>query len=98
MYLSHSLFCSKRSPIKFYTFLNNEDEYLGYKPGVVEQAKFKYSPLGKVFNKWLEKADKKEGLLKRLKNVEDKDKEQFKTIKDQIEKRKTIINARQQNR
>ena len=26
-------------------------EDLGYKPGVVEQAKFEYSPLGKIFNK-----------------------------------------------
>ena len=25
-------------------------ENLGYKPGVVEQAKFEYSPLSKVFN------------------------------------------------
>ena len=61
-------------------------ENLGYKPGVVERAKFKYSPLGKVFNKGLEKADKKEGLLKRLKNVEDKDKERFKASKNQREK------------
>ena len=44
-------------------------EDLGYKPGVVEQAKFKYSPLDKVFNKGLKKEDKKEGLLKRLKNI-----------------------------
>ena len=47
-------------------------EDLGYKPGVVEQAKFEYSPLGKVFNNGLEKEDKKEELLKRLKNIEDK--------------------------
>ena len=52
-------------------------EDLGYKPGVVEQAKFEYYPLGKFFNKGLEKEDKKEGLLKRLKNIED-------TTKDQI--------------
>ena len=26
-------------------------EDLGYTPGVVEQARFEYSPLGKVFNK-----------------------------------------------
>ena len=44
-------------------------ENLGYKPEVVERAKFKYSPLGKVFNKGLEKADKKEGILKRLKTL-----------------------------
>ena len=34
-----------------YEYLTGED--LGYKPGVVEQAKFEYSPLGKVFNKGL---------------------------------------------
>ena len=55
-------------------------EDLGYKPGVVEQAKFEYSPLGKVFNKGLDKEDKKEGLLKRLKNIEGNDKEQLETI------------------
>ena len=58
-------------------------EDLGYKPGVLEQAKFKYSPLGKVFNKRLEKEDKKEGLLKRLKNMEDK-KENWKRLKVRI--------------
>ena len=47
-------------------------EDLGYKPGVVEQTKFGYTPLGKVFNKGLEKQDKKEGLLNRLKNIEGK--------------------------
>ena len=36
---------------------------LGYTPGVVEQAKFEYSPLGKVLNKWLDEKDKKVGLL-----------------------------------
>ena len=29
--------------------MNTTGEDLGYKPGVVEQAKFEYSPLGKVF-------------------------------------------------
>ena len=31
-----------------YKYLTSQD--LGYKQGVVEQAKFEYSPLGKVFN------------------------------------------------
>ena len=49
-----------------YEYLNGED--LGNKPSTVEQAKFDYSPLGKIFNKGLkEEEDKKEGLLKRLK-------------------------------
>ena len=32
-----------------YEYLTGED--LGYIPGVVEKAKFEYSPLGKFFNK-----------------------------------------------
>ena len=47
-------------------------EYLDRKPSTVEQAKFEYSPLGKIFNKGLSEDDKKEGLLKRLKNIEHK--------------------------
>ena len=30
------------------------DEDLGYKPDVIQKAKFEYSPLGKVFNKGLD--------------------------------------------
>ena len=40
-----------------YEYWISED--LGYKPGVVEKAKFEYSPLGKVFNKGLRKKTKK---------------------------------------
>ena len=47
-------------------------EDLGLKPSTVEQPKFEYFPLGKLFNKGLEEQDKEEGLLKRLKNIEDK--------------------------
>ena len=36
------------------------------------QAKFEYSPLGKVFTAGLDKSDKTEGLLKTLKYVENK--------------------------
>ena len=54
--------------LRKYEYLTSAD--LGYQTGVVEQAKFEYSPLRKVFNKGLEKQDKKEGLLKRLKNIE----------------------------
>ena len=43
---------------------------LGLKPSTVEQAKFDISPLGKIFNKGLSEEDKKEGLLKKLKNIE----------------------------
>ena len=44
-------------------------EDLGLKPSTVEQARFEYSPLGKIFNKGLKEEDKKEGLLKRLKKL-----------------------------
>ena len=47
-------------------------EYLNYKRSTVEQAKFDYSPLSKFFNRGLKEKDKKEGLLKRLKKIEDK--------------------------
>ena len=45
-----------------YEYLTGED--LGYHPDVAQNAKFDYSPLGKVFNKGLDKSDKKEGLEK----------------------------------
>ena len=51
-----------------YEYLTDED--LGLKPSTVEQAKFEYSPLSKIFNKGLDKDDQKEGLFKRLKNIE----------------------------
>ena len=34
-------------------------EDLGYKSSAIEQAKFEYSPLGKIFNKGLSEDDKK---------------------------------------
>ena len=49
---------------------NNLDKYLGLKPSSVEQDKLEYSPQGKLFNKGLDKDDQKEGLFKRLKNIE----------------------------
>ena len=53
-----------------YELLTGED--LNLRPSTVEQAKFEYSPLGRIFNKGLSKEDKKEGLFKRLKNIDDK--------------------------
>ena len=55
-------------------------KYLGYKPDAFEEAKFEYSPLGKLFTDRLDKFDKIEGLLKRLKNIEDKSNNQLLTI------------------
>ena len=62
-------------------------EHLGLEPSTVEQAKFEYYPLGKVFTKGLDEDDKKEGLLKRLKNIEGKikgeNKKESKLIKNE---------------
>ena len=66
-----------------YEYLTGED--LNNKPITVEQAKFDYSPLNKLFNKGLEE-DKNEGLLKRLKNIENKNEEQLKIIRDKTGK------------
>ena len=53
-------------------------EDLGYKSGLVEQAKFEYSPLGKISNKGLDEKGKKEGLLKRFKSIENKSEKHWK--------------------
>ena len=66
-----------------YEYLTGED--FGLKPSTVEQAKFEYSPLGKIFNKGLDKDDKKEGLFKRVENIKDNVK-QLQAIKNQGEK------------
>ena len=63
-----------------YEYLTKKD--LGYKPDAFEQAKFEYSPLGKVFTDGLDKSDRNEGLLKRLKNIEDKSNNQLLPIKN----------------
>ena len=52
-----------------YKYLVIED--IDFKPSAVEQTRFEYSPFGKIFNKGPKEEDKK-GLLKRLKNTEDK--------------------------
>ena len=65
-------------------YLTGED--LGLKQSTVEQAKFEYSPLGKIFNKGSDKDDQKEGLFKRLENIKDKNEEQLQAIKDEGEK------------
>ena len=63
-----------------YEYLTKKD--LGYKPDAFEQAKFEYSPLGKVFTDGLDKSDRKEGLLKRLKNIEDRNNNQLLALRD----------------
>ena len=49
-------------------YLTGED--LRLKPSTIAQAKFEYSPLGKIFNRGLNEDDKIERLFKRLKNIE----------------------------
>ena len=51
---------------------NLAGENLGHKPDPIQKAKFEYSLLGQVFNKGLTTDEKSEGLLKRLKNIEDR--------------------------
>ena len=68
-----------------YEYLTGED--LGLKPNTIEQARFEYSPLDKIFH--FDKAlsdDEKEGLFKRLENIKDKNKNQLQVIKNQGEK------------
>ena len=61
-------------------YLTKKD--LKYKPDAFEQTKFEYSPLGKAFNDGLDKSDRNEGLLKRLKNIEDRNNNQLLAIKN----------------
>ena len=74
-----------------YKYLTGED--LGLKPNTIEQARFEYSPLGKMFIKGLDK----EGLFKRLENIKDKNEEQLKVLKDQLEKQPIISKVKNPN-
>ena len=78
-----------------YEYLTGGD--LGLKPSTVEQAKFEYSQLGKIFNKGSDRYDKKEGLFKRLENIKDKNEEQLKVFKDQLEKQPIISKVKNPN-
>ena len=77
-----------------YELLTGED--LDLKPSTIEQAKFEYSPLGKIFNKGLSEDDKKEGVLKGLKNIKDKNEELINTINttNKATKNKTNIQSK----
>ena len=66
-----------------YEYLTGKD--LGLKPSTIEQAKFEYSPLGKVFTKGLNKDDQKDGLFKRLENIKNSNSTQQQVIKDKGE-------------
>ena len=62
-----------------YEDLTGED--LGYKPDVIQKAKFEHSLLGKVFNKGLNESDKKEGVFKRLGDIKDANEKQLQATK-----------------
>ena len=72
-----------------YEYLTGED--LGYRPDPVQKAKFEYSPLGQVFNKGLTTDEKSESLLKRLKNIEDKNDNQLRAIENNIDNQPPAI-------
>ena len=73
-----------------YEYVIAED--LDYKPDAVEQGRFEYSPLGKIFDNGLKEEDKKQGLLERQKNIEDKIEELLKAIKNETENiKKSLI-------
>ena len=57
----------------------------------MEKAKFEYSPFGKIFNKKLKEGDRKEELSKRLKNIEDKNKERLHGMEYQGETKLNMI-------
>ena len=77
-----------------YELLTGED--LDIKPSTIEQAKFEYSPLGKISNKGLSEDDEKEGLFKRLENIKDKNEELINTINttNKATKNKTNIQSK----
>ena len=75
-----------------YEYLTGED--IGLKPSTVEQARFEYSPLGKVFKRGLDdKDDKKEGLLKRQKNLVDKNQKLSNAVSKAIKAGKNLSNV-----
>ena len=76
-----------------YEYLTGED--LGLKPSTVEQAKFEYSPLGKIFNKGLSEKDRKEELLKRL--FKDKNEELLNVFNTTNKASKNKINIQSKN-
>ena len=75
--------------LRIYEYLTGED--LGYRASVVEQIKFDYSPLDKVFNKGLDKDDQKEGIFKSLINIGNDKNKQSEAIKDYKERQSIVI-------
>ena len=78
-----------------YEYLTGKD--LDLKTSTIEQARFEYSPLGKIFNKGLNEEDKKKGVLKRQKNIKDKIEKQLKAIENQKEVQTKFISKNKIN-
>ena len=80
-----------------YEYLAGED--LGLKPNTIEQTKFQYSPLGKIFNKEQDEDNQKEGLFKRLKDIENAQKNNInsKDKKDDEDKKNNKTTIQSQN-
>ena len=71
-----------------YEYLTGEDLVLN--PSTVEQAKLEYSPVSNIFDKGFKDENKEEGLLKRLKHIEDKNEEQLRAVKNRTENIKEV--------
>ena len=78
-----------------YKYLTGED--LGLKLSTVEETTFEYSPLGKVFNEGLSEEDRKEGLLKRLEKIKDKNEELLNKFNTTSKASKNKINIQNKN-
>ena len=76
-----------------FEYLTGEDLVL--KPSPIDQGRFDYSPLGKIFVKGLSEDDKEERLFKRLKNIENAPKHLIrnddKDDKDDKDKKQQLI-------
>ena len=59
-----------RKAAKMPVLFSNNLKDLGLMPSTIEQGKFEYSTLDKKSNKGLDKDDRQEGLFKRLRNIE----------------------------
>ena len=65
-------------------------EELNDRPSALEQIRFEVSRLGRIYNKGLSKVHHKDGIWKRLNNIEYKNEEQLKMIENK--NRKQSIN------
>ena len=72
-------------------------EDLGQKPSIDDQAKFDYSPLGKVFNKGLTEEDKKKDVIREQKILKIRLKAKIKNNQKQLKINQTQLIKSQKN-